>query len=340
MSLRIDGYAWITPLGADPSDVWERWMRGEVGESKVVQNPASGRSHTYLSVPPNLVAALGRTPRLRRSSAISYYAVAAGLAAMKNAGLELNPETAAKTAVVFAICDGGVFYTRRFYDQIVNEGAHAASPLLFPETVYNAPASHLASQLGIDGASYTLVGDASVGMSALHFAGQLLATHEIDQCLVVGAEECDWVLCEAYRDWRLTRTPLAEGAAALLLKRTGRLSLVTHPGAPFFSRRQAPTAIGKVLADLARNGPAQVAVCSANRSFVDAAEAGAIARHFPEARALYPKRSFGEAPGAGALIQTVAAALAVEQNLATTALVSVLGFNQQAGGALVTSVID
>ena len=66
MNLSIDGYAWITPLGADLGDVWDRWMRGEVGESKVVQNPASGRSHSYLSVPPNLVAALGRTPRLRR----------------------------------------------------------------------------------------------------------------------------------------------------------------------------------------------------------------------------------------------------------------------------------
>ena len=73
--------------------------------------------------------------------------------------LEVTPEIAARTAVVFAITDGGVLYTRKFYEQIVKQGANSASPLLFPETVYNAPASHLAAQLGIDGASYTLVGD-------------------------------------------------------------------------------------------------------------------------------------------------------------------------------------
>src|SRR5204863_1882383 len=115
-------------------------------------------------------------------------------------------EIAARTAVVFAISDGGVLYTRKFYEQIVKQGANAASPLLFPETVYNAPASHLAALLGIDGASYTLVGDNSVGLAALKFAEQLLDLGDLDRVIVVGAEEIDWVICEAYRDWRLART--------------------------------------------------------------------------------------------------------------------------------------
>ncbi|MES2569188.1 MAG: beta-ketoacyl synthase N-terminal-like domain-containing protein [Verrucomicrobiota bacterium] len=333
MSARIAGIGWITPLGADLHTVWERMNAGEIAEAKALLNPESGRSHLYFPVPPKLVDALGRNPRLRRSSAISYFSVAAGLAALENAGLAVTPETAARTAVVFAISDGGVQYTRRFYEQIVKQGANSASPALFPETVYNAPASHLSAQLGLDGASYTLVGDASVGMSALHFAGQLLDTLDIDQCLVVGAEECDWVLCEAYRDWRFARTPLAEGAAALLLNRTGRLALQTHPGLPFFRQSEAAGALQKVVDGLMKNTESvQYVVRSANGTFVDRAEAAVLDRlsaaHFS------PKSHLGEAPGASALIQTVAAAIALERGLAQSALVSVVGLNQQAGGAL------
>ena len=141
-------------------------------------------------------------PRLRRASAISKFAVVAGLAALDDARVHVNAE---RIALIFAISNGGVIYTRRFFHDIVETGAQSASPLLFPETVFNAPASHLAAILGITGASYTLVGDGAVGILALKMAEDLMASETLDHCLVVGAEEVDWLLCDAYRKWRLLR---------------------------------------------------------------------------------------------------------------------------------------
>src|SRR5206468_8816270 len=97
------------------------------------------------------------------------------------------------------VSNGGVIYTKRFYRDIVESGAQAASPLLFPETVFNAAASHLAAILGITGATYTLVGDGAVGILAIRMAEDLMASEAFDYCLVVGAEEIDWLLCDAYR---------------------------------------------------------------------------------------------------------------------------------------------
>ena len=335
MSAHIAGIGWVTPLGADLQLVWERMSRGDLPEMKTVANPETGRLHSYIPVPPKLVESLGRNSRLRRSSAISYFAVAAGLAALENAGLAMTREMAARTALVFAMTDGGVLYTRRFYEQIVKQGANAASPLLFPETVYNAPASHLAAQLGIDGASYTLVGDASVGISALHFGEQLLATQLIDQVVVVGAEECDWVLCEAYRDWRLARTALAEGAGAIVLARAGKWTVRTHAGEPFFRQRDAAAALERVLGSLAAHDRVDLAVCSANGTFIEAAEDRALRRFFPEVPRIFPKRSFGEAPGASALLQIITALLATDQRQLQRVLVPVVGFNQHATAAFV-----
>ena len=75
---------------------------------------------------------------------------AAGFDALGDAGLKPGIGLGTTTAVVFAICSGGVNYTRRFYHEIVTLGARGASPLLFPETVYNAAASHLAALLNVN----------------------------------------------------------------------------------------------------------------------------------------------------------------------------------------------
>jgi Beta-ketoacyl synthase, N-terminal domain len=336
MPARIAGMGWVTPLGADLGTVWQRLAANEPPEPKVLTNPETGALHSYLAVPPKLVDHLARNPRLRRSSAISYYAVAAGLAALDHAGVTIDAASAARTAVVFAISDGGVIYTRKFYEQIVKQGANAASPLLFPETVYNAPASHLAALLGIDGASYTLVGDSSVGLAALHFGAQLLALGDIDHCVVVGAEECDWILCEAYQTWRMARAPLAEGAAAVVLSREGRWNLRTHPGATFLRQREAQGALERVLADFSTEPLPDLIVSSANQTFVDRAELAALQPRYGAIRTLFPKRFFGEAPGAGALMQTVLAAVALEKLELGRALIPVIGFSQQASVAQLT----
>src|SRR5204862_1618937 len=105
------------------------------------------------------------------------------------AGVELNSQNAGRVALIFAISNGGVIYTKRFYRDVVDAGVQSASPLLFPETVFNAPASHLAAILGITGTTYTLVGDGAVGLLAIRMAEDLMANEALDHCLIVGTEE-------------------------------------------------------------------------------------------------------------------------------------------------------
>ena len=236
-----------------------------------------------------------RHPRLRRASAISRFAVVAGLEALRDAALDLDEASANRTALVFAISNGGVTYTRRFFHDVVKSGASAASPLLFPETVFNAPASHLAAILGITGASYTLVGDGAVGILALKMAEDLMANPELDRCLVVGAEEADWLLCDAYRKWRLFRAEppiepfgrppkgmiLSEGAGAVLLAREGDLALEhVHAGGSFSKQSGLVRQLDTICGELAGKAATDILIASANGTFVDEAERAAAAKHF------------------------------------------------------------
>jgi len=330
MRVAITGLGWVTPLGTDLTLVTEALAEGAIAETRPVENPETGRIHLCRPVPSKLVEHLGRQPRLRRSSPISYFAVAAAQAALANAGVAENAVDS-RTAVVFAVSNGGVIYTRRFYDQIVKQGANAASPLLFPETVYNAPASHLAAALGIDGASYTLVGDNAIGLVAIHFAAQLLVLGNCDRVIVVGCEEIDWILCEAFHDWHLSATPLAEGAGALVLEREGALSIDINPGIPWRHRKQVSAALARALEALPDNP--DLIVSGVNGTFADAAESCAIKTL---ARTITPKRQLGEAPGTSAIWQVIIGAMALRKSEAARVLVPVVGFNQQSAAASLT----
>ena len=346
MSLSIAGMGWVTPLGSDVDDGWRRLLAGETAPVEILENEKNGARYLVRRIPST--TAFPSHPRLRRASAISRFAAAAGLTALRQ--VERLPPLD-RIALVFAISNGGVIYTRRFYADIVNSGAQSASPLLFPETVFNAPASHLAAILGITGASYTVVGDGAVGILALKLAEDLILSAEIDACLVVGAEEIDQLVCEAYRQWRFLRDPgkpesgrgmvMSEGAGAVLLRRaSGAIKIEKIVAGPnFFRRSEAPAQLRAVISRLKNS----VGFCigSANGTFIDRLESLAIRERMPT---YSPKIALGESVGASVLWQLIAAAQGLQTGALPgsrgshsdySALVLACGLNQQTGGLIV-----
>src|SRR5438132_13933941 len=263
MSLAIAGMGWVTPLGRGVDSVWEQLLHGDEASATAISEEFGHRPYSVFRVPESALTGLAH-PRLRRASVISRFAAAAGLDALRAAGVKVDSQNAERTALIFAISNGGVIYTKRFYRDVVDSGAQSASPLFFPETVFNAPASHLAAILGITGATYTLVGDGAVGLLAIRMAEDLMANDALDYCLVVGAEEVDWLLCDAYHKWRLLRLEppvepfnevargmiLSEGAGAVLLAREGLIKIEsTHAGGNYRKRDEAEDVLKRIRCD-------------------------------------------------------------------------------------------
>jgi hypothetical protein len=142
--------------------------------------------------------------------------------------------------------------------------------------------------------------------------------------VAIGCEEIDWIVCEAFHDWRLGTTPLAEGAGAIVLEREGPLQIETRAGVPFTRRKEAEQALKSAI----DGWTGELIVSSATGNFVDTVEAAVLPK---SASYLYPKRHLGEAPGASALWQAITGALAVRRGEAASALVPIVGFNQQVG---------
>ena len=154
--------------------------------------------------------------RLRRASPITFFLVETAEQALAN----VSPAERAETGIIVAFSAGCLAYSRRFFEGIVKQGQKTASPALFPETVFNSPVSHVAAVLGLNGAAYALVGDETAWVSALITASIWLRQGRVKQVLVMGVEEFDPLVLDAYRSARWLRHGFltSEGAGGILVR--------------------------------------------------------------------------------------------------------------------------
>ena len=340
----ITGLGMVTPLGWETDIVWQRLCAGEHGIRSTIQSPVSGRVHRCAQVEGFSLDQIVQTGRVRRSSSISHFALGAAALALRDATLKPHPAI----GVIVAVSRGGVRYTRNFHGELIQGGARNVSPMLFPETVFNAPASHIAAVFGLTDTNYTVVGDACAAANALAMAMDLIGMGLLEQCLVVAAEELDWITLEAYRNFGFVCSPddgaemmrpfslprsgflAGEGSVALLLESAasassrGALSYAglgsCDRGFPFQRRPEIPLVLSRAIRaglESARIGWADVGgvICSANGTFVDRAEATVLRGLSPAGKNPMPVTSIkgagGESHPASCLLQVAAAALAI-----------------------------
>ncbi len=302
-----------------------------------VARPGRDKPLRELIVPPPAPRpAFFAHPRLRRATAIAQYSVAAALEAI---GGDLTQIQSGSLRLGIIVCNlsGCVNYSRRFYEEVLREPA-TASPLIFPETVFNSPASHLGAFLASNTINYTLIGDNGTFLQGLALAAQWLTANKTDACVVVGMEESDWIIAEAMRLFQPDGVHSA-GAGALYLKRESagalaELSAITDSYSFTYQQGRADAA-KKMRSELPPAGQDELLCDStAGISRLDAAENLAW-QDWPGAR-LSPKTILGEAFAASAAWQCVAACDALARGTFPAAQVSVVGVNQQAIAARFT----
>jgi len=347
MKASIIGMGWVTPLGRDLDAVWQA-IQDERQPIPVSQSSSFGASLCpVLRVPDEDLVEAEALPRLRRSSRISHLAVTAASDAIASAGL--TADQLARTALVFATSDGGIAYTRRFYAEVVK--SDSGSPLLFPETVYNAPTSHIAARLGLGGEAITLAGDAASGLAAVRLGGALLTTGEVDHCLIVSAQEMDEITCLAYRNLGLIRAEIgeespsvyfAEGAAALVLARNGSPLIESpHPGFSYTSEAHAARQMERLLDSILASRRPRVVISGQSGISPDAIEQASLHRLLPDAVLHTPKKTLGESMANSALQHVIAGALALRDHKSGgEVLVPAVGFNGQIAALILTGSVS
>jgi hypothetical protein len=350
----VCGAGAVSPAGWGLKAFREALARGEGIPTKELPRPG----HSPLNV--RQVPAASPRPaflahaRLRRTSPIAHYAVSAAIEALGEDAAKVA-SGALRLGIIYCALSGCVNYSRRFYDEVLKDPS-TASPLVFPETVYNSPASHLAALVGTTGINYTLVGDPGTFIQGLVLAADWLTDNRVDACLVIGAEEMDWLTAGAVHLFE-RQTIFSDGAGALYLRRrreeaqTSSVDKKLEPpyvgcyaelkavtGAHLFSNRKSRTEAIKLargeLKDKLVGGtpavPGRALLCDGLQGFRRADRDESAAWSDWSGARISVKTILGEALMASAAWQCVAAVDALAQNAYDAANVSVAGTNQQA----------
>ena len=130
---------------------------------------------------------LPKSPRLRRVSPISKFSVAAAIEALGEDRIAKVAAGELRLGVICTLLNGCVNYSNRFFGEVLADPS-VASPILFPETVFNAPSSHLSALFGSTAPNDTLLGDGAEIFTGLEIATEWLLRGDCDCVLVVAAE--------------------------------------------------------------------------------------------------------------------------------------------------------
>ncbi len=337
MILSITGTGAVTPAGWGVQPMMDALASGTPPPLSRLERNLNGTTlFTPVRRVPSENATTPKIPRLRRTSPISKFAAAAAMEALGETRLAAIAAGNLRVGVIFTVLNGCVNYSNRFFSEVLADPS-IASPILFPETVFNAPSSHLSAMIGSAAPNDTLIADGTGFFTGMDLAAEWLLRGDVDGCLIVASEEIDWLSAEGLRLYSKDLIP-AEGAGAIYLEATEGTVRLLHLPDPIsftkFSRAESAKEIRKSLAienhesHLLIDG--RVGIRNQDLAETQAWEDWLGARWSP-------REILGEAMGASTSWQVIAAVEAIRNHPFPKAVVSAVGSNQQAAGCVLGS---
>ncbi len=188
----ITGIGSVSPFGP---------LRGlipgrEMEPRPITQWPTPGHRRAFLAEPfrPAAVVPGLKTRRLDR---LSVWCLVAAALAIEDAKLNLDAQDRGRIAVVLGTGFGCIELTEAFFRSIHENGYSKSDPILFPETLANAPAAHVARVFGLRGPNVTVTCKGVSGEGALIQAAALLRSGQADVAIAIAGDP----LTRAMYEW-------------------------------------------------------------------------------------------------------------------------------------------
>jgi 3-oxoacyl-[acyl-carrier-protein] synthase II len=153
----VTGIGMVSPLGLGKSEFATSLFSGRCGIGPLTLFDC-GESGSRLAAQVNGFRAQDfiRPATVRRMDRLSQLVAAAARMAGEDAGLPITADNRDRIGVILGTCFGGTDVAATFGKVLFTEGPRRVNPILVPNTVMNAPAGHLAIELGVRGINTTV----------------------------------------------------------------------------------------------------------------------------------------------------------------------------------------
>lgn len=160
--------------------------------------------------------------KARKFDRCSLFAVVAAGMALKDAGLDPAAFGSSRVGIVLGCGFGGIANSEEFLRGYFTKGTDGLVPMLFPNTVPNAPASNASIEHGLKGPNVTFVQRFCSAEAAFQMACRFLEEDRADIMLTGGVDELDPFMIPAFRECGQLRrfgAGFSEGAGILVLEK-------------------------------------------------------------------------------------------------------------------------
>lgn len=243
--------------------------------------------------------------KARKLDRCSQFAVVATGMALKDAGLDPAAFGSARVGIVLGCGFGGIANSEEFLRGFMTRGVEGLVPMLFPNTVPNAPASNASIEYGMKGPNVTFVQRFCSAEAAFQMACRYLEEDRADIMLTGGADELDTFMIEAFRDMGQLRRfadGFSEGAGILVLEKG---AVARARGASVRAEVGGIRTVGCLLPGLEDEGIARLLPRKTEPALVSlsgiAAEVPAITGHMGSVRILETGKLLGRSLAMGGL---------------------------------------
>ena len=185
----VTGLGIISPVGNTIERAWQNLLAGRSGIGRITRFDAS-------SFPVQIageVRDFDITQYLpakdaRRMDTFIHYGMAAGIEAIKDAGLEAHPANADRIGVSIGSGIGGLPMIEATKEEYAASGVRKISPFFVPGSIINMISGNLSILYGYKGPNMAMVSACSTGTHSIGDAGRLIEYGDADVMIAGGAE--------------------------------------------------------------------------------------------------------------------------------------------------------
>ena len=185
----ITGLGIVSPVGNSVEQAWQNILAGRSGIARITRFDVStfpvqiGGEVKEFDIGDYL------SPKeARRMDTFIHYGMAAGIQAIKDAGLEAHPANAERIGVAIGSGIGGLPLIEETRDEFIKSGVRKISPFFVPGSIINMISGNLSIMYGYKGPNIALVSACSTGTHSIGDAGRLIEYGDADIMIAGGAE--------------------------------------------------------------------------------------------------------------------------------------------------------
>lgn len=191
----VTGLGMLSPLGNNPESTWQNLLLGKSGVSDITHFDTSEYPTRFAGLVKDFDAEdyMARK-EAKKMDLFIQYGVAAGVQAIKDAGIEITEENAQRIGVAIGSGIGGLGLIEENHAKLLKNGPRKLSPFFVPSTIINMISGHLSIMFGMKGPNISIVTACTSGVHNIGHAARMIAYGDADAMVAGGAEKASTTL--------------------------------------------------------------------------------------------------------------------------------------------------